>query len=65
VRAPLFCPVKPDGGFPPLADGCGIGEGDWAGEVTLGLGIAIGADGVCAIWGVLWEAAGESVIDPN
>lgn len=45
-----------------------IGDGDCAGEVTLGLllGIAIGvAVVVWAICGVLWEAAGESVIDPN
>ena len=25
------------GGLPPLADGCGIGEGEFAGEVTRGL----------------------------
>lgn len=38
-------PCRPLGGLPPLAMGCGIGEGDCAGEVTLGLlGIAIGAD---------------------
>lgn len=46
---------RPEGGRPPLAEGCGIGEGDWAGEVTLGLpGIEIAADRAgCVICGVL------------
>ena len=60
-------PPRPEGGLPPLADGCGIGEGDCAGEVTRGLpGIGIAADGVgCEICGVLCETAGESAKDPN
>ena len=64
---PLPCCAKPDGGLPPLAAGCGIGEGDCAGEETLGFpGIGMGAEPVdWAICGVLWEAAGESVIEPN
>jgi hypothetical protein len=38
-------PCRPLGGRPPLAIGWGIGEGECAGEVTLGLlGIAMGAD---------------------
>ena len=45
---PLPCPARPEGGRPPLADGRGIGEGDCAGEITLGLGIEIGAE--AAVW---------------
>ncbi len=33
---PLFWPWNVDGGLPPLAGGCGIGEGDAAGDVTRG-----------------------------
>lgn len=33
---PLPCPCKFDGGRPPLAGGCGMGEGEFAGEVILG-----------------------------
>jgi len=32
----LLCPCRVDGGLPPLADGCGIGEGEAAGEVARG-----------------------------
>lgn len=32
--------------MPPLADGAGIGDGEWDGSVTLGFGIAIGAEEV-------------------
>lgn len=59
---------SPVGGLPPpLAAGCGMGEGDCAGDVTRGLlGIEIGAEGVdCAICGVLCETAGDSASDPN
>ena len=34
----LVEPVTLDGGRPPLAGGCGIGEGDVAGDVTRGFG---------------------------
>ena len=56
----------PDGGLPPLETaGCGMGDGDCAGEVTLGLlGIAMGAEPETTC-GVLWVTAGESVIEPN
>jgi len=33
---PLLWPCKLDGGRPPLAGGCGIGEGDVDGEVMRG-----------------------------
>lgn len=33
---PFPCPGCTTGGFPPLAAGCGIGEGEAAGEMTLG-----------------------------
>lgn len=47
---PFPCPAKPEGGLPPLAEGCGIGVGDCAGDVTRGLlGIEMGAEDVgCA-----------------
>lgn len=63
---PLPC-AKPEGGRPPLADGCGIGDGECAGEGTRGLlAIGIGADGAgWEICGVLCVDAGESVMDPN
>lgn len=50
----LPCVASVAGGRPPLADGCGIGDGDCAGDVTRGLlGIAMGADADCATCGVL------------
>lgn len=43
-----------DGGRPPLADGAGIGVGEWEGSVTLGFEMGIGADAVgCALSGML------------
>lgn len=59
---------SPVGGLPPpLAAGCGIGDGECAGEITRGLGgMGIGAEAVDGtIWGTLCDDAGESVIDPN
>jgi len=45
IGAPVPEGARPEGGRPPLADGCGMGEGDFAGAVTLGLlGIAMGAE---------------------
>lgn len=33
---PLLWPGRVEGGLPPLAAGCGMGEGEWVGEVTRG-----------------------------
>lgn len=54
------------GGLPPLVEACcGMGDGDWAGEGTLGLlEIAMGAE-PATTWGVLCEAAGEPEMSPN
>jgi len=42
---PLLLGARLEGGRPPLADGCGMGDGDCAGDITLGLpGIGIGAE---------------------
>lgn len=51
LKLPNATPVpvpRPEGGLPPpLAAGCGIGEGECGGSVTLGLpGIEIGAEAV-------------------
>lgn len=52
--------------WPPLCWGIwGMGEGEWAGDMTLGLpppGMAIGA--APPVWGVLCETAGDS-LKPN
>jgi len=55
--SPLPCPARFEGGFPPLAAGCGMGEGECVGEVMRGLpGVR---DGVAAWWGTLLAIAGE------
>jgi len=38
------CPPRPEGGLPPLADGTGIGIGECAGSVVLGLETGTGAE---------------------
>jgi hypothetical protein len=47
-------------GGPPLVEGCGIGAGECAGEVILGLFAGIGIGDEPAGCGVLWALAGES-----
>ena len=66
---PLPWACRPEGGLPPLAGGCGIGDGEVAGEVTRGLGGADTAkeDEEVATRGALWTMAGEVLvfIEPN
>ncbi len=67
---PLPCWDKPEGGRPPLAAGCGMGEGDCAGEGMRAaplFAMAMGADGVCwgSVAGRLCDTLGESVMEPN
>ena len=44
---------RPDGGRPPLADGCGMGDGECAGEGTLALPPGTGMGAELPVWGVL------------
>lgn len=59
---PLPWPCRLAGGRPPLAGGCGIGEGEVAGEVMRGLGVLF-----CGAWGTLFAMAGEppAFIEPK
>lgn len=60
-------PVRPAGGRPPLDTGCGIGEGEVAGEVIRGLLIGVDRLAVCGWCGTLFEIAGDPLaeIDPK
>ena len=56
---PLDWLCKPDGGRPPLAWGCGIGDGECAGEVTRGSARGAGSEDPCDWYGVLACGSGE------
>lgn len=48
-------------GFPPLAVGVGIGEGEWAGELMRGFCDC----GLRFCWGTAGEGAGEPASEPK
>jgi hypothetical protein len=50
-------------GLPPL--NWGMGEGEWAGEATRGLGVCAFRFAPWGWLGVAWEGAGEPPIAPN
>ena len=56
---PVGC-WRPEGGRPPLAEGWGIGDGEFAGEGTRALPPGMGMGAELPDWGVLCAMAGES-----
>lgn len=52
LRPPLFVALM-EGGRPPLAAGCGMGEGECAGDVTRGLDAGVGRDALLGAKGAL------------
>ena len=57
---PFVCWNCPDGGLPPLAAGCGMGDGECAGEITRGLFCGAGSEDACGCAGALGCGTGDS-----
>lgn len=56
---------RPDGGRPPLACGCGIGDGECAGDVTRGSARGVGSEDVCDWCGALGCGEPDAPIEPK